>query len=334
MPRIVRLYQTGGPEELRLEEAEPEEPGAGEVRLRVQAIGLNNSEAQLRRGDYPMLRASFPSRIGRECAGVVEAVGPGVTGIRIGDEYSTMPAFDVQRNGVYGEWAVVPAAGLVKVPGVLSRLEAAAVWQASLTVYGPFVEYAQLRPGDTVVITAAASSVGRSAIQVAKGLGCRVIGTTRSPAKRSILLDAGVDRVVVAGEDLVAAVQEVSNGRGAALAFDPVAGPGIASLAEAAAQGGQIVIYGQLAVEPTPLPLISCMRKGLTVRGYTLWEITLVPDRRARATAWISEWLARGALKPVIDRVFPFDQIVEAHRYLESGQQTGKIVIDVAGVCT
>jgi NADPH2:quinone reductase len=330
MSRIVRLYRTGGPEQLQLEEATPEEPRYGEVRLKVQAIGLNNSEAQLRRGDYPLLKASFPTRIGRECSGIVEAVGPGVIDVAVGDEVSTIPTFDVQRNGIYGEWAMVPVEGLTKVPSNLNRLEAAAVWQQYLTVYGPFIEHASLHHADTVLITAAASSVGRGAIQVAKLLGCRVVATTRSPDKVRVLLEAGADRVVVSGEDLVGAVMAVSEGHGASLVFDPIAGPGILALAGAAMPGGLIVEYGQLATEPTPFPLVACMRKGLTIRGYTLWEITLNPLRREQAKCWIHDRLATGELRPVIDCVFPLDRIVEAHRYLESGRQTGKIIIDVA----
>ena len=141
---------------LRLEAAAPEAPREGEVRLRVRAIGLNNSEAQYRRGEYPMRDTTFPTRLGRECSGFVEALGEGVAGVALGDFVSTIPAFDIQRSGVYGEWAVVPAAALVPVPAGLSHLEAAAVWQQYLTAYGPLVEQAKLRPGDTVLITAAA----------------------------------------------------------------------------------------------------------------------------------------------------------------------------------
>jgi NADPH2:quinone reductase len=328
--RIVRLYRTGGPEVLSLEAADPEAPQRGEVRLRVRAIGLNNSEAQYRRGEYPMRDTTFPTRIGRECSGVVEALGEGVAGVSIGDFVSTIPAFDIQRNGVYGEWAVVPAVAVVPVPAGLSHLEAAAIWQQYLTAYGPLVEPGTLQSGDWVLITAASSSVGRGAIQMARLLGCQVIATTRSRAKRDVLLAGGAHHVVVSGEeDLVSRVAAITGGKGFRVALDPIAGPGLAGLAEAAGQGATVVVYGQLSRDPAPFPLLAVLRKHLVIRGYTLWEITLDPARCRRAVDFISGHLARGSLRPAIDRVFALDEVVDAHRYIESGRQAGKIVLDV-----
>jgi NADPH:quinone reductase-like Zn-dependent oxidoreductase len=328
--RIVRFYEVGAPEVLRLDSVTPEAPLAGEVRLRVQAIGLNNSEAQYRRGEYPMRDTTFPTRLGRECSGIVEALGEGTAGFSVGDFVSTIPAFDIQRSGVYGEWAVVPAVALVPVPAGLSHLEAAAAWQQYLTAYGPLVDHSTLGPGDTVLITAASSSVGRGAIQVARLMGCEVIATTRSRAKREVLLAGGAHHVIVTDEeDLVSRVSAITGGKGFRVALDPIAGPGLAALAEAAGQQATIVEYGQLSRDPAPFPLLAVLRKHLSIRGYTLWEITLDPARRRRAVDFISGHLARGTLRPVIDRVFRLDEIVDAHRYIESGRQTGKIVIDV-----
>jgi NADPH:quinone reductase-like Zn-dependent oxidoreductase len=279
-----------------------------------------------------MRDTTFPTRLGRECSGVVEAIGSAVDGVGLGDTVSTIPTFDIQRNGVYGEWAVVPANSLVPVPSGLSFLQAAASWQQYLTAYGPLIEYTTLRSGEPVLITAAASSVGRGAIQIAKLLGCEVIAVTRTPAKRQPLHDGGADHVIVIGEeDLVARIAAITAGKGFRLALDPIAGPGLAALAEAAGQEATIFEYGQLSRDPTPFPLLPALRKGLMIRGYTLWEITLDDERRRRATAFIAGHLAAGTLQPVIDRVFTLDQIVEAHRYIESGRQIGKIVIDVGG---
>lgn len=327
--RIVRFHDFGGPEVLRLEEAAPEPPGPGEVLIAVQAIGLNNSEAQLRRGDYPMLRATLPSRIGRECVGIVQAVGEGVTSARPGDRVCTIPAFDVRRHGVYGAWCVVPEPGVVPAP--LPGIEAAGVWQQYLTAYGPLVEHGRCKPGDVVVVTAAASSVGLGAVQMARALGCTVIGTTRSPRKAGAILAAGAEAVVVAdGTPLAPRLREAAGGRGADLVLDPVAGPGIADLVEALRPEGTLFLYGQLAAEAAGLPLLTLLRNGLSIRGYTLWEITLRPERLARARDMIAGHLAAGTLRPVVDRVFPLSGIVAAHAYLEGGTQTGKILVEVA----
>jgi NADPH:quinone reductase-like Zn-dependent oxidoreductase len=332
MRRIVRFYETGGPEVLRLEEAAPEPPRADEVLIRVQAIGLNNSEAQLRRGDYPMLMAQLPSRIGRECSGIVDAVGASVTSVRPGDLVSTIPAFDVQRHGVYGEWCVVPEVGVTRTPDRLTRIEAAAVWQQYLTAYGPLMLNSQLGPEKIVLITAGASSVGLGAIQIAKLSGARVIATTRSVTKVRVIQAAGADHVIVMGsQPFPQAIKQATDGRGFDICLDPIAGNGLLELVDAAAPEAIIHLYGQLSTDVTPLPLIPLLRKGLSIRGYTLWEITLNAKRRTKALAFIFERLQSGALRPVIDKVMPLDEIIAAHRYLESGRQAGKIVIDIGG---
>jgi NADPH:quinone reductase-like Zn-dependent oxidoreductase len=332
MRRIVRFHSIGGPEVLRLEAAAPDAPGPGEVLLRVQAIGLNNSEAQLRRGDYGMMQADLPSRIGRECSGIVVGAGEGVASVKEGDLVSTIPAFDVKRSGVYGDWCVVPETALARVPDGLTRLEAAAVWQQYLTAYGPLVEYSAIGPGTVVLITAAGSSVGRGAMQMARQLGGRVIATTRTASKRAGLLAGGAEGVIVTSEvPLVERVLELTDGQGFDVCLDPIAGPLVNGLVAAAKREATIFLYGQLERAPTEIPIVELLRKGLWIRGYTLWEITLDPERRERAKRYIHDCLATGALRPVIDRVFRLDEIVEAHRYLESGVQNGKIVIDVEG---
>jgi NADPH:quinone reductase-like Zn-dependent oxidoreductase len=332
MHRIVRFHGIGGPEVLRLEEAVPAAPGPGEVLVRVQAIGLNNSEAQLRRGDYGMMQADLPSRIGRECSGIVISTGKGVASVKEGDLVSTIPAFEVKRNGVYGDWCVVPEAALARVPDSLTRLEAAAVWQQYLTAYGPLVEYCSVGPGTVVLITAAGSSVGRGAIQMTRQLGGRVIATTRTASKRVALLAGGAEAVVVTSrEPLAERVLELTDGQGFDVCLDPIAGPLVNDLVAAARREATIFLYGQLERAATEIPIVELLRKGVWIRGYTLWEITLDPERRERAKRYIHDGLASGALRPVIDRIFKLDQIVEAHRYLESGVQNGKIVIEVEG---
>lgn len=329
--KIVTFDRLGGPEVLQLVEAEPEQPGAGEVLIRIACFGLNNSEAQLRRGDYPIMDADFPSRIGREASGEVIEVGPGVTAFRPGDQVCTIPAFDVKRNGVYGSWCVVPEHGVVPRPQGLSDVEASAIWQQYLTAYGPIVRYGEAGSDDTVLITAAASSVGLGAVQLAKAQGAKVIGTTRTAAKEEIIRKAGADAVLVTrdGESIATQIAEATDGKGFTICMDPVAGPWISDLAAASAPRGQVYLYGQLDAAPAELPLLPMLKKGMSIQGYTLWEITLDPAAREAVVADIDRRIERDGLRPFIDRTFDLDEIVEAHRYLESGVQSGKIVITV-----
>lgn len=327
MPRIVRFHETGGADVLRVEDLPMQEPGEGEVRLKVEALGLNRAEVMFRQGQY-LETPVLPSRLGYEASGVVDAVGPGVEGVSVGDRVSTMPAFSMVNHGVYGESAVVPASAVAAYPDSLSAAEGASIWMQYLTAYGALIDIGQLRPGDAVVISAASSSVGLAAIQMAKAAGALAIATTRGSDKKPFLLDAGADHVVVTDEeDLAASVREITGGAGARLAFDPVGGPFLQDLADAAAQGAIIVEYGALSSEPTPFPLFTALQKGLSVRGYTLFEVVSDPARFARAKQYIYDGLEAGALKPVIDSSFTLDAIADAHRYMESNRQKGKIVV-------
>jgi NADPH:quinone reductase len=194
-----------------------------------------------------------------------------------------------------------------------------------VTAYGGLAEIAGLMKGDFVIITAASSSVGLAAIQIARRVGAIPIATTRTSVKKPALLNAGAAHVIATQEnDLVARVDEITKGSGARVAFDPVAGTALEQLTRAVAQNGVVIEYGALSSEPTPLPLFPVLMKGLTLRGFTYKEIVRDPERRERAKRFILDGLTSGALKPTIDKVFPFDKIVEAHRYLESNQQFGE----------
>lgn len=329
MPKIVRFYKTGEAEVLKIDESPLVEPGEGEVRLKVEAIGLNRAEVMFRMGRY-LEDPELPSRLGYEAAGVVDAVGPGADGIQVGDRVSTIPSFSMRLYGVYGESAVVPAYAVARYPGNLSAVEGAAIWMQYLTAYGALIEFGQLQKDASVLMTAASSSVGLAAIQIAKAAGARAIATTRGAGKKSFLQGSGADHVIATDEeDLVEKVMAVTSGRGVNMVFDPVGGPLLEKLAEAAAPGAWIFEYGALSPEPTPFPLFPALAKGLTVRGYTLFEIVRDPERLARGKRFVYKGIEAGALKPVIDSTFPLDRIVEAHRYMESNRQKGKIVVTV-----
>jgi NADPH:quinone reductase len=329
MPKIVRFYETGGPQVLKIEELPLVEPGDGEVRLAVEAIGLNRAEVMFRQGQY-LENPVLPSRLGYEAAGIVDAVGPGAGGINVGDRVSTIPSFSIGTYGVYGESAVVPAYAVARYPGSLSPVEGAAIWMQYLTAFGALIEFGHVQKNDFVLITAGSSSVGLAAIQVSKSVGAIAIATTRGSDKKSFLMASGADHVIVTDEeDLAERVKAITSGKGVSVVFDPVGGPFLEKLADAAAPGATIFEYGALSPLPTPFPLFSALSKGLAVRGYTLFEIVKNPERLARGKQFVYNGLESGALKPVIDRTFPLESIVEAHRYMESNQQKGKIVVKI-----
>jgi len=329
MPKIVRFHQIGGPENLKLEDAPSAEPGKGEVRLRVQAAGLNRAEAVYIRGFY-LEQPQLPSRIGYEVAGVVDAVGDEVDKSWVGKKVATIPGFSMNRYGTLGEEAIVPASMLGEYPAKLSPGEASAIWMQYLTAYGALVTAGGVKTGDFVSIPAASSSVGLAAIQIVKAEGATAIAATRGSKKRVELLALGADHVIAtAEEDYVARVKEITGGKGVRLTFDPVAGSFVEKLAEASANGGIIFIYGFLSGEPTPFPLRQALPHALSLRGYYLGEVTADRAVLEKAMKYVVDRLADGRFVPKIAKTFPLARTVEAYQYLESNQQVGKIVITV-----
>ena len=329
MRRVVRFHETGAADVLRIEAVAEAAPGAGEVRIGVHAAGLNRAEVAFRQGRY-LERPELPSRLGYEAAGVVEAVGDEVAGIAVGDRVAVVPLLSMNRHGTIGEFAVVPAEMVRPIPANISFELAAAAWMQFLTAYGALVEYARIEAGDAVVITAASSSVGLAAIGLVRSAGGIAIATTRGAGKRQALLAAGASHVIVTeDEDVGPTVARITGGQGARVVFDAVAGGGLASLAGAAAVGGTIIVYGALSQQFTPLPVLAALGKGLTVRGWTIGDLTRGDGALARACAFVSDGLASGRLVPVIARTFPFAEVVDAYRFLEGNTQVGKVVVTV-----
>ena len=327
--KIVRFHKLGQADVLQIEDLPVPEPGPGEVRLRVKAIGINRAECVFRKGQY-LVQPVLPSKLGYEASGTVEAIGEGVDEAWLGKTASTVPAFKADQYGVYGEVAIVPADALAEYPGKLSFEEGTSIWMQYTTAYGALIYLGKLKQGDYVIITAASSSVGIAAIEMVRAEGAVAIATTRTDAKRQVLLEAGAHHVIATEtEDLVARVNEITGGKGARIVFDPVGGPTIEKLAAATAFGGIIFEYGALSHDPTPFPLFSVLSKSITVRGYTLFEISSDPEIRPRAEKYIFDRIAEGDFKPRIDRIFPFAEIADAQRYMESNEQIGKIVVSV-----
>ena len=327
LARIIRIHRLGGPEALEIEEMDIGEPGPGEVRIRVEAVGLNRAEAMYRAGRYPV-QPELPSLIGYEGVGVIEALGPSVEGFQPGDRICVLPMIQQGQYGIWGEQAIVPARILQPAPPGLTPAQSSAVWMPYMTAYA-IIEVANVGIGDGVIIPAASSSVGLAAIQLANWAGAISIAATRTSTKRDQLLQQGAAHVIATEEeDLVERVMEITGGKGARCAFDPVGGPYVDTLARALAERGILFIYGGLSEQPTPYAHWPCAFKGLSMRGWVASEIWNHPHRFEAAKDKILRGLADGHLKPVIAREFHgLEQLRDANEYLESNQQVGKVVV-------
>lgn len=329
MTRVVRFHAFGGPDVLRLDELDVGEPGPGEVRIRVGAFGLNRVEAYFRAGEF-MPPERLPSTIGYEAAGVIEAVGPGVTAWREGDRVATLFGLEMDRYGTHGERILYPADMLVPVPDTLSLTDAAASWMQYGTAYG-LIDVGAIAAGDAVVITAASSSVGLAAIQIARAEGALPIAVTRTREKADDLVRLGAAHVIVSDEEDVAArVLEITGGTGARIAFDAVAGAPLGPLLSAMAPRGTVIVYGMLGGFSFELMLPVIMLRNLALHGFSADRLVREPADRARMVDYVARGLASGALRPVIDSTFDISQVAEGHRRLESNRQLGKIVVTTA----
>jgi NADPH:quinone reductase-like Zn-dependent oxidoreductase len=327
MSRIVEFTAYGPPEVLAFREVPDPPPPAGEVRIRVRAIGLNRAESMWRRGEY-IEPVKLPARLGYEAAGIVDALGSGFTQFAVGDAVNVIPSFSMNDYGTYGDLVCVPASAVVRQPESLSFEQAASIWMMFVTAYSALVEDAAIGVGDFVVISAASSSVGLAAIQIANYAGATPIALTRTSAKADQLREVGATHVVATQEtDLVQEITRITDGKGARIAFDPIGGPDFPKLLAALAFKGTAYLYGALAEGITPLPVLDMIAKMPIIKGHNIWITSGDPDRLATAVAYIRQGFAEGKLKAVIDRVFSFDDIVAAHHYLETNGQFGKIVV-------
>jgi NADPH:quinone reductase-like Zn-dependent oxidoreductase len=340
--KMIRFHQTGRSDVLKVEDVPLHGPNAGEVLVRMEALGLSRIDSLWREGSY-FEQPVFPSGIGYDAAGIIESVGPGVEGIAVGDRVSTLPAVSLVDYPAHGESAIFPENGLFVYPQNLSAEQAAAVNLGLFTAYFALVELARMEPDQFVVITAASSSMGMAAIQLAKALGTRCVAITRSEGKRSRLLQAGADHVVVAGaDDVQEMVFEITDGKGADIVYDGVAGPGLEELVWATRRLGSVIVYGYLGAmdATTRLPLGACFLRGINLYPcFKVFHYTGNPKVGSsgnpaavkRAKSFISAGLASGVLNPAIDRVFDgLEEYAAAHQYIAANTRAGKIVVSLS----
>ena len=329
MSRTIQFAKAGGPEVLQFIETIVPAPGAHEVRIKVKAIGVNRAESMWRNDKY-IEPVKFPAGLGYEASGIVDAVGAEVADFKPGDEVDLIPSFSMNDYHTYGEVILAPDYAVVRHPKTLSFAEAASAWMMFVTAYGALIEDAKVGKGDFVVIPAASSSVGLAAIQIANYAGATSIALTRTSAKRKQLLEAGAAHVIATEEqDLVAEVTRITDGKGARVVFDPVGGANFSKLISVLAFQGIAFIYGALDEGATTIPVLEMIAKLVTVKAHNIWATSGDETRRKAAVEYVLKGFESGALRPVIDHSFKFDEMREAHRYLENNGQFGKIVVIV-----
>nr|WP_047168637.1 zinc-dependent alcohol dehydrogenase family protein [Sphingomonas sp. Y57] len=329
MAVILQFDRFGGPEVLSFRDVPVPVPGPGEVVYAVKAFALNRGDLFWMEDRYYSSPA-LPARVGQEAFGIVEAVGAGVTGLAPGDAVCSL----VQGDGKYcvnGEFAVSLARDLARWTGEDDPVAGCAMWSQALTAYYPMVELGRVGPGCTVLVTAASSTAGNGAVQMAKLCGARVIATSRRLDKRDFLLGIGADAVIATdGLDLAAQVTELTDGHGVDLVYDTVAGPMMPRYFDCLAPWAQIYIVGALSDDLNLSgPIMPLIRAGARITGFSVFNHNRDDAQLDRAKRFIGEAIAAGRLTPVVDRVFPFSEAVEAYRYLASGVQRGKVVVRI-----
>lgn len=327
MTGSVRIHAFGDANVLRIEDVVVGGPAPDEVRLRIHAIGVNRTEITLRSGRSPAA-PQLPTGIGFEAAGIIDAIGEDVRGWAAGDRVALVPAYSAAQYALYGELAVAPARSLVAIPDTVGFVEAAATWAAFGTAWSGLLAVGALRAGQTVLIPAASSSVGLAAIEIANSIGAQPIALTRTSAKTAALRELGAIAAIATSEqDVVAEVKALTGGKGADLVFDPVGGPSFETLTKATAAGGLLILYGALDPRPTVVPPFEIFARDLTVRGLALAAVTRNDIHLAALKQFVNDGLSSGRLRPTIAKTFPFEQIADAHRFMEASEQVGKIVV-------
>lgn len=324
--RAVRVHEVGGPEVLRVDDIEVPEPGSGEVRVRIEAAGLNFIDTYHREGKYPL---ELPATIGGEGAGVVDAVGRDVAALSEGDRV----AFAGPR-GAYAEMVVVPAGAVVPVPAdVEVRTAAAALLQGMTAHYLVHDTYpvgaGGSRHPSTVLVHAAAGGVGHLLTQMCKLLGARVIATCGTQEKADLVRGFGADEVVVYTEENFAeAVARFTDGRGVDVVFDGVGKATFLDGLTCLRRRGMMVLYGQSSGEADPLDPQELNRQGsLFLTRPNLSDYVAEREELERRASDLFGWIAKGAIEVRIDRTFPLEEAAEAHRYLEGRKTHGKVLL-------
>jgi NADPH2:quinone reductase len=324
--RAIAITKSGGPEVLALVERETPQPSRGEVRVRVRATAINRADLLQRMGAYPAPSDAPPDIPGLELAGEVEALGPGVERLAVGDR-----VFGLVGGGAYAEQLVTHERALAKIPDGMSFEDAAAIPEAFITAHDAIVGQAGLTAGETLLIHAVGSGVGTAAVQLARALGAFTIGTARTPDKLERAKALGLDAGVVAEGNRFADAVRAIDPAGAHVVLELVGGGYLDEDLRCTRPLGRIILVGMMAGAKHEMDLALILRKRLRIMG-TMLRARPLEEKLAVMRTFedqVVPLIARGKLRPVIDAVMPLDQAAQAHARMASNAGFGKIVLVV-----
>lgn len=319
--QAIVVHECGGPESLTYQETAAPTPKPGEALVKVEAIGLNYIDVYHRTGLYPLPRPFIP---GMEAAGVVEAVGAGVTEVAVGDRVAY-----AMHVGAYAEYATVPAWKLVNVPAGVTAEQAAATMLQGMTAHYLVTSTYALKAGDTALIHAAAGGVGLLLIQLAKRLGARAIGTVSTEAKAELARAAGADEVILYSEqDFETETRRLTDGRGVQVVYDSVGKDTFLKSLNCLAPRGMLALFGQSSGPVPPFdPGLLAQKGSLFLTRPSLAHYAATREELLWRSSELFNWIAAGELKLRIEKTFPLAEAAEAHRQLEGRKTTGKVVL-------
>lgn len=324
------ITEYSGVSGLRLRDYTPGNAGRGEVRLQVEAFALNWGDMDLMQGRYSFNFSRLPARVGCEAVGVVDQIGQGVTGIQLHERYCTLPYF-YDMKGASGDTVVIDSRYLTRAPDGMSAIDAGSIWMQYLTAYYPIAELAEASPGVNILVTAATSTAGYSALEIGDMKGATMIGTSRYEHNRDYLMKGGARHVYVGdGESLSEAVNDFTDGVGVHAVFDPVGAGMISHYSKCLAKDAQIFFYGTLDEHLPSLPMPDLYQANATFKPYSLFNYVEDPEWKQKGLEFVYGALDSGKIQPHIDRVFTMAEFREAWEYLRAPRKKhGKIMIKV-----
>lgn len=337
MSRTIRFHKFGPAEVLKCEEHEAPLPAPGEVQVRVEAIGVTWYDV-LWRQNLASSQVRLPAGLGHEMAGVVTALGEGVGDFKIGDKVASFPAASANDHPVYSEVVTLPRLALVRYPDILTPEQAAVHYTPLMMAWFAYTELARAQAGQTALVTCASYCSGPAFVQLGNALGVKVIAQVKDSTQRDAVLALGADKVIVTEEqDLVTQVGKYTDGRGVNMVFDGLGGPQMAVLGDVMAPRGSLVLYGLQGGNQTALPACAAFQKSLQLHLHCLCNFTGKPELDIpqdeavvqRALVQINQLTADRVLQPAALRVFAFDQVVDAHRYMDECPCIGRVVLKV-----